>query len=196
MKALGVITVLLTMLVSGCITGPSKGPTEEMLDYPTVEIIEVEGHPVYYRDLSDPCDQSTVQWKNLNQSKAAKNKTTKAFDCLNAVLEQPKPAIALSFPSEPYVLVFALRNNTVTGEENAKHLSELASMSTWPIQYQVFGAAGAAGPALEQLGRKRANAVRVELLALGVPDHKIVIMPYDPSIPGLRAVVSVKEEGA
>jgi len=187
------LTVLASSLgVGGCVSAPRVANHSDMPRYPTLDIIEVEGQVIYYRDLSDPCDPDSTAWDNLRKTKATNRKP---IDCSNPVVQLPESMQWLEMPKREYVLHFAMRNKVLSGADNARLVGELADMQGLPVRYQVYGAAGGAGPLLERLGMRRATAVRNVLVDAGVPATKIEIMPYDPTIPGLRAVVHVAGEG-
>lgn len=194
MKQLRLIAILLGCLgLHGCITAPKENAHPEMIQYPTLETIDLEGYVIYYRDLSDPCDPGSTAWNNL---RAKKRKGQIPLDCSEPVALIVPPAPVVSVPETDFVLLFAMRGKTLANDQNNAVVNELASMSDWPIRYHVYGAAGGVGPTLEKLGMKRANVVKEGLVAAGVAASKIEIMPYDPSIPGLRAVVRLIGEGA
>ena len=47
------------------------------------------------------------------------------------------------------------------------------------------------GKRSEALGLERASNVRDQLINMGIQHERITIMPYDPQIPGLQALVKV-----
>ncbi len=175
----------ISLFLNGCITAP-KTSHPDMVQYPTLETIEVEGYVIYYRDLSDPCDPSSTAWNNLRQRK---HKGRLPENCSTPITFIPDTTPDVVIPDKEFVLLFAMRGKNLDSAENDEIVAELATMGAWPVRYQVFGAAGGEGATLENLGMKRAAVVKQGLVTAGVPETKIEIMPYDSSIPGLRAVV-------
>jgi len=180
------------LLLQGCVMMPKHNALSKLPPYPTLETIDVEGYTIYYRDLSDPCDPGSTAWNYLRTKKR-----TEQVDgqCSEPVVTEPTFVPAVNIPETDFVLLFTMRSKTLRTDENDETLAELATMRDWPIRYHVYGAAGGVGPALEKLGMKRANVVKQGLVDAGIAESKIDVMPYDPTIPGLRAVVKLTGEG-
>jgi len=185
------LIVIACLGISGCITTQTPTGDTDLPSVPNLETINVEGYLVYYRDLSDPCDAGSTAWQRLQEQPSG---AREPIQCSETAADAA-PAAEFVIPETEYVLMFAMRGKTLRSPANDVIVEELASMRDWPVQYHVLGAAGGVGQTLEALGMSRANVVKQGLVDAGIPASKIVINPYDPTLPGLRAVVRLTEEG-
>ena len=156
------------------------------------ETFDYAGTSVYYRDLSSPCDMTSVAWAD-QESRTTKSKNDEqSIDCSVANIEKPKQVENQQWLVEKELSIsFAMREKALVAESDQARLSELQSYRVGTTKFQIYGAAGFEGSRAEQLGLARAEYVKGQLLAMGVEDERIAIMPYDASIPGLQAVVKV-----
>lgn len=156
------------------------------------EIFDYVGTSVYYRDLSSPCDRTSVAWAEQESRTTTSKNDRQIIDCSVANIEKPKQVENEQWLVEKELSIsFAIREKALAAETTEANLSELQSYRTGTTKFQIYGAAGFEGPRAEQLGLARAKYVKGQLLAMGVEDERIAIMPYDASIPGLQAVVKV-----
>ena len=72
-------------------------------------------------------------------------------------------------------------------------LLALSSQANTTAIYEVRGTAGYKGDKAERIGRERADFIKQTLMNAGVSRTKIRIMAYDPSFPGLRGVVTLRD---
>ena len=156
------------------------------------EIFDYVGTSVYYRDLSSPCDMTSVAWADQESRTTTSKNDRQSIDCSVANNEKPKQVENQQWLVEKELSIsFAMREKALVAESDQARLSELQSYRVGTTKFQIYGAAGFEGPRAEQLGLARAEYVKGQLLAMGVEDERIAIMPYDASIPGLQAVVKV-----
>ena len=189
------VILLLSSLLNGCaMFEPIKGKpgNRAMKSYPGLNTFEYEGAVIYYRDLSDPCDERTVAWHGLSDVDRVMPVT---FDAQETDCDRRKGAInaVASTPVEQISIPFASRKTDLENSASGKALKQIESLVGKNNEYQIYGAAGTAGARSEALGLARASAVRDHLVSLGISLDRISIMPYDPDIPGLQAVVKVFE---
>jgi len=189
--------VLIVVLInlSGCalLNAFKQGNNEVRSTYPSLQSFKFEGALIYYKDLSSPCDESTVVWNDLNNTflmqQASHNAA--AIDCEEA----PKSALRVTtaqYEVERQVSIpFESRKTELQESGNIKRFSGINEFVTENTQFQIYGAAGTSGKRSEALGLERASTVRDHMLSMGIQHERITIMPYDPQIPGLQALVKV-----
>ena len=190
------VLIVVLMNLSGCalLNVLKQGASNEARSpYPNLQSFKFEGALIYYKDLSSPCDESTVSWNDLNSTfpiqQASHNAA--AIDCEEA----SKPTLritAAKYEVEHQVSIpFESRKTELQENGNIKSFSGINEFVTENTQFQIYGAAGTIGKRSEALGLERASIVRDHMLSMGIQHERITIMPYDPQIPGLQAVVKV-----
>ena len=161
--------------------------------YPSLKTFEIEDAVIYYRDLSDPCDDRTVAWNDLNEvkqirkaslnlSQIACDKAAKTTQVVTTTQFEVQQQISIPFESRQAEL------SDSTKTKSFEPVNGLVSQNT---QFHIYGAAGRVGVRSEKLGLARASYVRDRLISMGVQHERIRVMPYDPKIPGLQALVEV-----
>lgn len=161
--------------------------------YPTLQTFEFEGALIYYKDLSNPCDDTTVAWNDLNEASPIQQVSLDAslVDCDESARAIQSVA-ATQFEVEDQIsIAFESRKAELSDSSNAKSLASINDFVTANTQFHIYGAAGTAGKRSETLGLERASTVRDQLISMGIQHERITIMPYDPQIPGLQALVKV-----
>jgi len=190
------VLIVIVLNLSGCAflnTFKQSGKKEVRSPYPSLQSFKFEGALIYYKDLSTPCDKSTVAWNDLNNTLPIQpvSLNSESIDCE----ETPKSALrvtAAQYEIEHQVSIpFESRKTELQENGKIKHFAGIKEFVTKNTQFQIYGAAGTIGKRSEELGLERASTVRDYLLAMGIQNESITIMPYDPQIPGLQAVVKV-----
>lgn len=182
------------LLLSGCVsTFPwfNGGATPKLeLPYRT---FDYGGTSVYYRDLSSPCDTSSVTWsEGVQEPSLQAGAVDGGIDCSIARNESPRFSQYQQWSVETELSIsFAMREKVLNSDSNKSDFLKLQDYQTGSAKFQIYGAAGFEGERAERLGLARAKYVRGRLMEMGVGDERISIMPYDPTIPGLQAVVKI-----
>lgn len=86
---------------------------------------------------------------------------------------------------------FALKQVELSDDASIESFSTVNDFVSTNTVFHIYGAAGTVGKRSEELGLARASYVRDHLVGMGVEHERITIMPYDPKIPGLQALVKV-----
>jgi len=134
-----------------------------------------------------------VAWNDLNNTFLMQQASHNAavIDCEEA----PKSALRVTtaqYEVERQVSIpFESRKTELQESGNIKRFSGINEFVTENTQFQIYGAAGTSGKRSEALGLERASTVRDHMLSMGIQHERITIMPYDPQIPGLQALVKV-----
>lgn len=161
--------------------------------YPTLQTFEFEGTLIHYKDLSHPCDESTVAWNDVGKGPPIQPVSFEArnVDC-GEYSEATQSVASTQFEVERKIsIAFESRKTELQDSGNTKSLASINDLATVNARFQIYGAAGTVGKRSEALGLERASTVRDHLIGLGIQHERITIMPYDPEIPGLQAVVEV-----
>ncbi len=161
--------------------------------YPTLQTFEFEGALIHYKDLSDPCDDSTVAWNDLGETLPIQQVSLNVplVDCEKS-LKAIQSVAATQFDVEDQIsIVFESRKTELPERGNAKSFASISEFAITNTQFHIYGAAGTVGKRSEALGLERASVVRDQLISMGIQYERITIMPYDPLIPGLQALVKV-----
>lgn len=164
-------------------------------NYPSLQTFNFEGAVIYYRDLSDPCDDTTVAWNDLNEVSQIQqasidmaeldcSEVNNAFQSVAEIRFEVRRQISIEFES---------KKSEISNSHNAESISALNEFVSANSQFHIYGAAGSTGKRSEALGLARATIVKDHLISLGVHYERIAIMPYDPDIPGLQALIKVLE---
>jgi len=190
------LLIFALMNVSGCAflkAFKQSGYNDAGFAYPSLQTFEFEGTFIHYRDLSDPCDNTTVAWNDLRQSLLI-HQVMHEIESPNC--EETANALhrvaANQFEVEHEVSIpFESRKTELLESGNAKSFASINDFVTANTQFQIYGAAGTVGRRSEALGMERASVVRDHLINMGIQHERITIMRYDPQIPGLQALVKV-----
>lgn len=190
-----VILILCLTSLSGCVffKNLTQGSSTSHTGYQSLQTFELEGALIYYKDLSDPCDDATVAWNDLKEVTPIKKASLTAvqIDCDDFVKDDQHVAVKQFEIQQQFSIPFEIRKTELLENGNAKLLNSMNGLATENTLFQIHGAAGTIGKRSEALGLERASAVRDHLMKLGVRAERITIMPYDPKIPGLQALVKV-----
>lgn len=189
------ILILPLMSLSGCavLKNLTQKTASNHVSYPSLQTFELEGAVIYYKDLSSPCDESTVAWNDLNKASPIHQASLKVvqIDCDEIAEVQQRYAVERFEVQKQLSVPFETSKSELIENGNAKQLDNITELATTNTKFQIHGAAGTVGTRSEALGLDRALAVKDHLMKLGVKSERIEIMPYDPSIPGLQALVKV-----
>ena len=162
-------------------------------EHPWLQTFKFEGTLIHYRDLSDPCDDTTVAWNDSSQTLPIQ-KVSHKVGSLNCE-EKPndtRRVTATQFEVEHELSIsFESSKTELLESNNAKSIAGINDLVAANSQFHIYGAAGTVGKRSEALGLERASVVRDYLVDMGIRHERITIMPYDPQIPGLQAVVRV-----
>jgi len=161
--------------------------------YPTLQTFQFEGALIYYKDLSDPCDVTTVAWNDLGETLPIQQVSLKAplVDCESSSKAIQAVAVTQFDIEDQISIAFESRKAELPDHGNAKSLASINEFASTNTQFHIYGAAGTIGKRSEALGLERATTVRDQLISMGIQHERITIMPYDPLIPGLQALVKV-----
>lgn len=188
------ILVAWILLLTGCVsTFPWLGDGTSAKARSSFKTFDYAGTSVLYRDLSSPCDSSSIRWANENtKSKFRASDSEKKIDC-SVATNQKRNAIDHQqwLVEQELSISFSIREKALAAQNKLSSFSKLKAYREGTTMFQIYGAAGFDGPRAEQLGLARAEYVRDQLVEMGVENKRIAIMPYDPEIPGLQAVVKV-----
>lgn len=191
-------TLLLAALMnlSGCafLNALKQGGSNDAYSLnPAILTFEFEGALIYYKDLSNPCDDTTVAWNDLSEAHPIKQVSLDAalVDCDESSRAIQSVAAAQFEVEDQISIAFESRKTELSHSDNAKGLASINDFVTANTQFYIYGAAGTVGKRSEALGLERASNVRDQLINMGIQHERITIMPYDPQIPGLQALVKV-----
>ena len=161
--------------------------------YPTLQTFQFEGALIHYKDLSDPCDDTTVAWNDLSEIQPIQQVSLKAplVDCEKNLKVIQSVAVTQFDVEDQISIVFESRKTELPDRGNVKSLASISEFATTNTRFHIYGAAGTVGKRSEALGLERAATVRGQLISMGIQHERITIMPYDPLIPGLQALVKV-----
>lgn len=188
-------SLLVLISLSGCtlLENLRQGSPIDRVSYPSLQTFEFEGALIYYKDLSNPCDDATVVWNDLQEVTPLKKVLLAAIpiDCDEVAKEKQSLASARFEVQEEISISFETRKTELLDSSNAKRLDSMSDLATANTLFQIYGAAGTVGKRSEALGLERASAVKTRLMSMGVQSERITIMPYDAKIPGLQALIKV-----
>lgn len=157
-----------------------------------LQTFRIEGTLIHYRDLSDPCDNTSVAWDKSTDVDPIKNVSLESnnIECSNANAVQQVATNEFEVQKQ-FNIPFASRQAKFSGNASDNKFEAITEFVSANTRFHVYGAAGTVGPKSEKLGLARASTVRDHLVSMGVQQERITIMPYDPQIPGLQAVIKV-----
>lgn len=184
------------MSLSGCafLNALKQGGSNDAYSLnPILQTFEFEGALIYYKDLSNPCDDTTVAWNDLSEASPIQQVSLDAslVDC-DESSKAIQSVAATQFEVEDQIsIAFESRKAELSDSGNAKSLASIKNFIIANTQFYIYGAAGTVGKRSEALGLERATTVRNQLISMGIEHERITIMPYDPQIPGLQALVKV-----
>lgn len=195
--------------LAGCATLPDANDGAELgikMHQAGIQEVVIEQHLVKIRDLSDPCDPATVPW-NLSGNNVRTGAVDEGgevpihdqgIDCNDSTelskVSNKTPHLPDSVTLEKsFIVFFRLKDHSHIEEQNRDVVNQLESLAQYDIVYEVFGAAGV--PAPSELATRRANTVKALLVEKGVLPERIIVMPYDPALPGLRAIIRIRPQG-
>lgn len=189
------ILVLGLFSLSGCafLKDLTRGSSSDRISYASLQTFEFQGTLIYYKDLSNPCDDETVVWNDLKEFAPIKEASLTAtkMDCdVNEKANQRVAANRFEVQGQ-FSIPFETRKTELIEIGNAKLLDSVNDLATANTLFQIYGAAGTVGKRSEALGLERASVVKDRLMSMGVQSEQITIMPYDPTIPGLQALVKI-----
>lgn len=190
------LLMIFIMNLSGCAflnALKQSGSNDTHSVYPTLQTFQFEGALIHYKDLSDPCDDTTVAWNDLSETLPIQQVSldVSLVDCEKRSKAIHNVAVTQFEVEEQISIVFESRKADLPERENAKSLVSISEFATTNTQFHIYGAAGTVGKRSEALGLERASVVREQLISMGIQYERITIMPYDPLIPGLQALVKV-----
>lgn len=197
MKSLTKLVLFLALInLSGCAFLNSLrqgGSNDTGSGYPSLQTFQFEGALIHYKDLSNPCDATTVAWNDLREVVRIQQVPLDVVtvDCFEDSKSIQSVAVTRFEVEHQFSVPFETRKTELSDDNNAKSLEGLGDFVTSNTQFQIYGAAGTVGKRSEKLGIERASTVRDHLISLGVQHERITIMPYDAQIPGLQALVKV-----
>lgn len=197
-RFINLLLLLVLASLSGCAflnALKQDSPTDKFANYPSLQTFNFEGAVIYYKDLSDPCDDTTVAWNDLNEVSLIQQASLDVpeGDCSN-VNKVSQSVAEIQFEVRRQISIeFESSKSNISDNQNAKSFSALNELASANSQFHIYGAAGATGKRSEALGLARATIVKDHLISLGVHYERIAIMPYDPTIPGLQALIKVLE---
>lgn len=193
-----VLLLLSVMNLSGCAflnVLKQNSPNNEHSTYPSLKTFEFEGAVIHYKDLSDPCDQNTVAWNDLNEVALVQSVSLEVtqVDC-NESASIIQSVTATQFEVQHKIKIsFASKQTQRSDADDNESFADINNLVLSTTQFQIYGAAGTVGKRSEALGLARAIYVRDQLISMGIQHERISIMPYDSTLPGLQAVVEILE---
>ena len=93
--------------------------------YPTLQTFQFEGALIYYKDLSDPCDVTTVAWNDLGETLPIQQVSLKAplVDCESSSKAIQAVAVTQFDIEDQISIAFESRKAELPDHGNAKSLS-------------------------------------------------------------------------
>jgi hypothetical protein len=129
-----VVLILCLTFLSGCVffKNLTQGSATSHTGYQNLQTFELEGALIYYKDLSNPCDDATVAWNDLKEVTPIKKAslTTVQIDCEGIAKDNQHVAVKKFEIQQQFSIPFETRKTELLENGNAKTLKSMNGLVT------------------------------------------------------------------